>query len=95
MGCPRKRKSCKQVFIKYYDDGRHYLCFGISNRKNPGGVRMDCIRHCIRTHYHKKPLCTECTPDEAQIMVVGYGYSVHEWLDAFEPFNKWREENDG
>lgn len=94
MSCPRKRKSCKQVFIKHYHGG-YYFCFGISKRKNPGGVRMDCIRQCMKTHFHKKPMCIECTPDEAAIMGLGFGYAGHEWLDKFEPYGEWREANDG
>ena len=89
--CPRGLKTCEQVFIRYYEDKKHYLCFGVLKRKGRGGVRMDCIRHCIRGHYHKKPVVTDATPDEAIVFAAGFAHAVHEWLYEFGPYNEWRD----
>ena len=91
--CPRGLKTCEQKFIKHYADN-DWLCFGIMERKGPGGVKMDCIRHCMKTFFHKKPKKVDSTPDEALVMAAGYSHTVHEWLDEFEPFGEWRDEND-
>ena len=95
MTCPRKRKTCKQVHYRKFDEGT-YVCSGILERKSKGGVKMDCIRICERTRYHwKKVHVFECTPEEALEGAVAYIEAFYAWLNKFKPYQKWREANDG
>lgn len=94
MSCPRKRKTCKQVFYKKWDDGC-YICSGILQKKAPKGVPMDCIRTCERTYYHwKKVHVFDCTPEEALEGALAYTTAAYEWLNGFADYKKWRREND-
>ena len=91
--CPRGLKSCEQAYMVEYEDN-NYFCFGVMARKGPGGVKMDVIRRCMKTHFHKKPEKIDSTPDEAIETITGYSMAVTAWLDSFGPYNEWRDEND-
>ena len=93
MSCPRRLKTCSSKFFREFSDG-NYICAGILSRKAPGGVAMDCCRLCFTSHYHKTPCVQDATPDEAIMFSLAWGAAAHGFLDGFEPFNAWREEND-
>lgn len=94
MACPRKLKTCTQAFYRAYDNGKHYICSGILNKKQRGGVKMDICRVCMTSHYIKKPLVIDNTPDEALVHALAFGAVADAWLENFAPFMKWRDEND-
>lgn len=54
---------------------------------------MDVCRVCLTSHFHKKPIAIDNTPDEAMVHALAFGAVADAWLENFEPFNEWREEN--
>ena len=55
---------------------------------------MDACRVCMTSHFIKKPLVIDNTPDEALIHALAFGACADAWLENFAPFMKWRDEND-
>ena len=55
---------------------------------------MDCIRICLKGHYHKKVFVIDCTPDEAMVFGIANQVVANAWMENFKPYEDWREEND-
>lgn len=93
MKCPLKLKKCRLVYIYKYPGG-WWFCFGLTQRKVKGVPRFDVIQHCYKSFSCKEVQCHLMRPEEAALTAVGMNRALFEWMDVFEPYNKWYTDND-
>ena len=95
MKCPLRRKFCRPSILKEYECGS-WFCSGvkISDRKSPGGVKMDVIRLCANGHFAKRECILQCTPDEAATLGALLSNAAAEWLNASDDYQGFIADND-
>ena len=91
--CPLNRKSCTPVDFKEYECGSWFCC-GLNDRKMRGGVKMDVVRLCGDTEFHKRECFWQCTPDEAAQLGGMLSKAAAQWMEDFPDYQGFIADND-